>query len=159
MNMNEMLFHLLHHAFFGGVAAAGFAVLFNCRPQMLPLCFGAGVLALFVRTLAQIGGFTLPVASFFAALVLALVDRAWQDFPSPRGSVLAVVGAIPMVPGSIAAKVLISVFTLLRTGPGQGIEAAVATWENLMILIFTLAAIGTALALPGLVQPAAKREG
>jgi uncharacterized membrane protein YjjB (DUF3815 family) len=157
--MKDLILHILHHAFFGGVAAAGFAVLFNCQPRMLPLCFGAGTLALAVRTLAQAGGFTLPAASFFAALALAIVDRVWQEFPSPRGSVLAVVGAIPMVPGSIAAKVLISVFTLLRLGPGQGVEAAVATWENLMILIFTLAAIGTALALPSLVQPAAKREG
>lgn len=154
--MNPSLFHILHQAFFGGIASAGFAVLFNSRPRMLPLCFGAGALALAVRTTAQELGYSLAVASFFAALLLAIVDKIWQEFPSPRGSVLAVVGAIAMVPGSLAAKVLISVFVFLRSGKSQGAEAAVATWDNLLMLIFTLAAIGTALALPSLV-PAAKR--
>jgi len=153
--MNPALLHILHQAFFGGVAAVGFAVLFNCHPRTLPACFGAGVLALAVRTVGQELGFSLAVASFFAALLLAMVDKVWHEFASARGSVLAVVGAIPMVPGSLAAKVLMSVFAFLRSAQSQGTEATIATWNNLMMLIFTLAAIGTALALPSLI-PAAK---
>jgi len=158
--MNPAILHILHQAFFGGIAAAGFAVLFNCHPRMLPLCFGAGALALAARTIGQELGCSLAVASFFAALLLAIVDKVWQDFPSPRGSVLAVVGSIPMVPGSLAAKVFISVFAFLRSGQGPGAEATsamfetVATWDNLMMLIFTLAAIGTGLALPSLIPRA-----
>jgi len=156
--MSVQFLHILHQAFFGGVAAVGFAVLFNCKPSMLWLCFGAGALALATRTVAQECGFTLPLASFFAALLLATLDRVWQEFPSPRGSVLAVVGAIPMVPGGIAAKVLISLFAMVRTGIGPGTEATVDTWHNLITLVFTLAAIGTALALPSLIEPAATRN-
>jgi uncharacterized membrane protein YjjP (DUF1212 family) len=147
--------HILHQAFFGGLAAFGFAVLFNCHPRMLPACFGAGALALAARTIGQDQGASLAVASFFAALLLAIVNKIWQDFPSPRGSILAVVGVIPMVPGSLAAKVFISVFTFLRSGQSLGVEATVTTWNNLIMLIFTLAAIGTGLALPSLI-PAAR---
>ncbi len=149
--MNPDLHFLLHQAFFGGVAAAGFAVLFNCRPRMLPLCFGAGALALTTRTIGQELGCSLAVASFFAALLVAIVDKIWEDFPSPRGSVLAVVGAIPMVPGSLAAKVFLSVFAFLRTGNSLGVDATIATWDNLLMLLFTLCAIGTGLALPSLI--------
>jgi uncharacterized membrane protein YjjP (DUF1212 family) len=149
------ILYVLHQAFFGGVAAAGFAVLFHCHPRMLPLCFGAGALALAVRTIGQELGCSLAVASFLAALLLAIANKAWQESPSPRGSVLAVVGVIPMVPGSLAARVFISVFAFLRSGQSPGVEATVATWDNLLMLIFTLAAIGTGLALPSLV-PAAK---
>jgi uncharacterized membrane protein YjjB (DUF3815 family) len=149
--MNPNLHLLLHQAFFGGIAAAGFAVLFNCHPRMLPLCFGAGALALATRTIGQELGGSLAVASFFAALLVAIIDKVWQDFPSPRGSVLAVVGAIPMVPGSLAAKVFISVFAFLRSGSTQGIDVTIATWDNLLMLIFTLCAIGTGLALPSLI--------
>jgi preprotein translocase subunit SecD len=60
-----------------------------------------------------------------------------------------------MVPGSLAAKVFISVFTFLRSGQSLGVEATVTTWNNLIMLIFTLAAIGTGLALPSLI-PAAR---
>ncbi len=153
--INPSALYVLHQALFGGVAAAGFAVLFNCHPRMLPFCFGAGALALAVRTIGQELGCSLAVASFFAALLLAIANKLSQDPCSPRGSVLAVVGLIPMIPGSLAARVFISVFAFLRSGQSQGVEATVATWDNLLMLIFTLAAIGTGLALPSLV-PAAK---
>jgi uncharacterized membrane protein YjjB (DUF3815 family) len=122
---------------------------------MLPHCFGAGALALAVRTIGQDFGCSLAVASFFAALLVAITNKASQDPNSPRGSVLAVVGVIPMIPGSLAANVFLSVFAFLRSGQSQGVDATVATWDNLLMLIFTLAAIGTGLALPSLV-PAAK---
>jgi len=152
--MNAPLLHILHQAFFGGVAACGFAVLFNCPPRILPHCFGAGVLALAARTSGQEMGLSLAGASFFAALLLAIADRVWRDSPSSRGSVLAVVGSIPMIPGSLATKVLISVFTYLRSGHSQGAEVIIATWGNLIMLVSTMAAIGTALALPSLVPAA-----
>jgi uncharacterized membrane protein YjjB (DUF3815 family) len=153
--MNAILLHILHQAFFGGVAAAGFAVLFNCHPRMLPLCFGAGALALAARTAGQDLGCSLADSSFIAALLLAIAGKAMHEANSPRGSILAVVGVIPMIPGSLAAKVFISVFAFLRSGQSQGVDATVATWNNLLMLIFTLAAIGTGLALPSLI-PAAK---
>jgi uncharacterized membrane protein YjjB (DUF3815 family) len=153
--MNTAILHILHQAFFGGVAAVGFAVLFNAHPRTLPACFAAGAVALAVRTIGQEAGASLAVASFFAALLLAILDKLWHETGPARGSVLAIVGAIPMIPGSLAAKVLISVFAFLRTGQNQGVEATIATWDNLMMLIFTLAAIGTALALPRLI-PAAR---
>ncbi len=151
--MNPSLLHILHQTLFGGVAAVGFAVLFNVRPSMLPLCFVSGMLALAIRTTAQESHFTLPVASFFACLGVAIVDNFTRDVRAPRGSVLAVVGAIPMVPGGVAAKVLIGVFAVLRAGPPLRAEDLTANWQNLMTLIFTLGAMGTALALPSLVRP------
>ncbi len=153
------ILHVFHQAFFGGIAAAGFAVLFNCHPRMLPLCFGAGALALAVRTIGQELGCSMAVASFLAALLLAIANKAWRESPSPRGSVLAVVGVIPMIPGSLAARVFISVFAFLRTGQSPGVETAVANWDNLLMLIFTLAAIGTGLALPSLIPPAKASDG
>ncbi len=154
--INEHVFHVLHQALFGGLAAVGFAVLFNCRPRMLPICFAAGVLTLAVRSMGQELGLTLPVASFFAALSLAFLDHLTKrlHFQSPQGTIL-VLGAIPMIPGSLAAKVLISVFALLRNGAAYDIGEITTTWENLVTLIFTLAAIGTALALPALTTPQA----
>jgi uncharacterized membrane protein YjjB (DUF3815 family) len=156
--MNASLLYTLHQSFFGGIAAAGFAVLFNCKPRNLPFYFGAGALALALRTIGQEFGLSLVVASFFSALLLAIADRAIRNFPSPSGSVLPLVGAIAMLPGSLAAKVFVNVFAFLRTGKSRGADATITTWEDLMMLIFTLAALGTALALPSLI-PAARTKG
>jgi uncharacterized membrane protein YjjB (DUF3815 family) len=156
--MSPLLLHIIHQAFFGGVAALGFAVLFNCRPPMLPFSFAAGLVALATRTAFQDHGFTLPEASFFAALLIATIDRIWKEYPSPRGSILAVVGAIPMIPGGAAAKVLIGLFAVLHSGPAATPGAIATIWENMITIVFTLAAIGTALALPSLFQPATQRH-
>ena len=69
--MSPLAYHLLHQAFFGGMAAAGFGVLFNCPPRSLWLGFTFGALALVARTVGHdIGGLGLSAASFIAALFL-----------------------------------------------------------------------------------------
>ena len=77
---------------------------------------------------------------------------------SPRGSVLAVVGCIPMIPGSLAAKGLMNLFELLRATPSEGLLSTTAASENLILVAFTLVGIGTALAIPTLVFPARRSE-
>ena len=157
--MSPFVSHLLHQALFGGIAAAGFGVLFNCPPRLIWLCFASGALALAVRTGGQdIGGLGLPAASFIAAFVLAVLNRMLEQPDSPRGSVLAVVGCIPMIPGSLAAKGLMNLFELLRATPSEGLLSTTAAIENLILVAFTLIGIGTALAIPTLVFPARRSE-
>jgi uncharacterized membrane protein YjjB (DUF3815 family) len=151
--MNPLLSTLLHQAIFGGVAAAGFGVLFNCPPRMLGLCFGSGALVLFVRTAAQAGDWSLPAASFLAALSLGIADCTWLRAQSPRGSILAVVGCIPMVPGSLAAKALMGFFTLAHGLPDGSVTLLVVTMENTIVVVLTMVAIGIGLAIPALVYP------
>jgi uncharacterized membrane protein YjjB (DUF3815 family) len=153
-NHESIRLSLAPQAFFGGSAAAGFGVLFNCPPRLLWLCFASGALALAVRTGGQdIGGLGLPEASFIAAFLIAVLNRMLEPPDSPRGSVLAVVGCIPMIPGSLAAKGLMNLFELLRATPGAGLLSTTAAVENLMIVALTLVGIGTALAIPTLVFP------
>lgn len=157
--MSPFALHLLHQAFFGGVAAAGFGVLFNCPPRLLWLCFAQGALALAVRTAGyELAGLSLPTASFVAAFFLSLVNRILEEPDSPRGSVLAVVGCIPMVPGSLAANGLIRLFGLLKTAPTDEVSSATAALESIVLVAFTLVGIGTALAIPPLVFPAKRRD-
>jgi uncharacterized membrane protein YjjB (DUF3815 family) len=151
--MSPEFIHLVHQTFFGGLAAAGFGILFNCPPRIIGLCFGSGALALAVRTVGIDHGLSLPVASFFAALFLAFADRAWLRVQSVRGSVIAVVGCIPMVPGSLAAKGLRNLFLLFHASPGEGVLPLTTALENLVIVGSTFAAIGTALAIPTLLFP------
>jgi uncharacterized membrane protein YjjB (DUF3815 family) len=120
---------------------------------MIWQCFGSGAVALAVRTAGQAADLNLVEASFFAALVVATVERVWQQFQSSHGSILSLVGCIPMVPGSIAAKGLMDCFALLRAHPSEEILAAADGMRNLLEVTFTLAAIGTALAIPRLIYP------
>jgi uncharacterized membrane protein YjjB (DUF3815 family) len=59
----------------------------------------------------------LPEAAFFAALTVASVARVLEIIPpKPEGLVIALVGRIPMIPGSTAAKGLIYLFKFLAAG-------------------------------------------
>jgi uncharacterized membrane protein YjjB (DUF3815 family) len=149
---------ILHQAFFGGIAAAGFGILFNAPPRILGLCFASGAFALAVRTTIQGYGASLPVASFAAALALATMDRTWQRTQSPQGSVLAVVGCIAMIPGGLAAKGLLGLFELIHATPESSVIPFVATLENMLIVTFTLVAIGIGLIIPTLVYPSRSEE-
>ena len=154
--MNNFWLHLFHQAFFGGIAAAGFGILFNCPPRMILQCFGSGAVALAVRTAGQAANLNLAEASFFAALAVATAERVLQQFQSPHGSILSLVGCIPMVPGSTAAKGLMNLYALLRAKPSDEILAAANGMRNLLEVTFTLAAIGTALAIARLIYPKKK---
>ncbi|MGA7392260.1 MAG: hypothetical protein WBV90_04440 [Terrimicrobiaceae bacterium] len=101
----------------------------------------------------------MPRASALRAnFALAVLNRVLEPPDSPRGSVLAVVGCIPMIPGSLAAKELMNLFELLRTTPGEELRPATAAVENLILVAFTVVGIGTALAIPPLVFPVRRSE-
>ena len=160
MTMDAIFSHILHQAFFGGIAAAGFGILFNCPRRMIILCFAAGALALTMRTVCtDVVDLSLPEASFLAALVVAIVDRAWwQHGHAFQGSVLAVVGCIPLVPGSLAARGVEELFAITREGTSKGLASASTILEILALTAITLASIGTALAIPMLISPPRKKK-
>ena len=148
----DLWIRILHQAFFGGLAAAGFGVLFNTPPRILGLCFASGAFALAIRTVGQSYDLGLPLSSFIAALALATVDRTWHQSQTPLGSVLAVVGCIAMVPGSLAAKGLMGLFAVIRAKPEDTLLLA-STAQTMIIVTFTLVAIGIGLIIPTLVYP------
>lgn len=151
--MNSFWIHIIHQAVFGGIASAGFGILFNCPPRIILHCLASGAMALAIRTGCQSANLNLPESSFFAALAVATAERVLQPFQQTRGSIIALVGTIPMVPGSLAAKGLTNLFALLQARPGEEIAAATNGMRNLLEVTLTLAAIGTALAIPQLAYP------
>jgi len=151
--VNGFWLHLFHQSFFGGIAAAGFGILFNCPPRMIWQCFSSGAVALAIRTACQGANLDLAEASFAAALVVATVERVLQELQSSRGSILSLVGCIPMVPGSIAARGLMDLYAMPRAHPNQEVLVVADAMKNLFEVTFTLAAIGTGLAIPRLLYP------
>jgi len=157
--MNNFWIHIIHQAVFGGIASAGFGILFNCSPRTILHCTASGAMALAIRTACQSANLNLPESSFFAALSVAAAERVLQPFQETRGSIIALVGCIPMVPGSLAAKGLTNLFTLLQARPGEEIAAATNGMRNLLEVTLTLAAIGTALAIPQLIYRGKEASG
>jgi uncharacterized membrane protein YjjP (DUF1212 family) len=148
----QPLLFLLHQTVCGAIAAAGFGVLFNISFRSLPWCAITGGVALAVRTYCQSRGWNLEASSFAAALTVStfvLVLRAQTDISQ---NALDVVGCIPMVPGSFAAKAILGLFALTSTDPANATETLTTAMQFTLRVMFTIGAIGTGLAIPTLLQ-------
>jgi uncharacterized membrane protein YjjB (DUF3815 family) len=144
------LLHLLHHTICGGLAAAGFGVLFNINFRALPWCAASGALALAVRTASLGWSWNLEGASFVAALTVGAAVQLLQSRIGVSRNALAVVGCIPMIPGGVAAKAILGLFAVTVQHPATSNEMLVMAVENTLRVMFTIGALGTGLAIPTL---------
>ena len=137
----------------GALAAAGFGVMFNVGFRQLPWCAVSGALALGVRTIFLELGWTLEGASFAAALTAGLAAQLMRVLrPDTAHHALDVVGCIPLVPGSFAAKAIIGLYALTSDNTASSPEALMDAVQYALRVVFTLGAIGTGLALPSLLR-------
>ncbi len=141
------LARLLHYAVCGGLAAAGFGVLFNIGFRTLPWCAASGALALAVRSLALGRGWSLVAASFAAALAVGAASQVLQSRVGVSSNTLDVLGCIPMIPGGIAAKAILGLFAVSAQHPDDTLVTAL---EDALRVAFTIGALGTGLAIPTL---------
>jgi uncharacterized membrane protein YjjB (DUF3815 family) len=143
--------HFIHHAVCGAIAAAGFAVLFNVNFRLLPWCAAFGALALAVRTGCQDVGLNLEGASFAAALAAGVAVQLLRVArPDISQNALAVVGCIPMVPGSFAAKAVLGLYALTTSSATSDPQTLITAVQYALRVAFTIGAIGTGLAIPTL---------
>jgi len=144
------LHFLIHQTICGAIAAAGFGVLFNVGFRSLPWCAASGALALAVRTYCLGLGWNLEGASFAAALTVGAAVQVLRARTKISQNALDVVGCIPMVPGSFAAKAILSLFALTSVDTVNATETLVTAMQYTLRVMFTIGAIGTGLAIPTL---------
>lgn len=144
---------LLHQMLCGALAAAGFGVLFNVSFRQLPWCAASGAVALGVRTIFLQLGMTLEGATFAAALAAGVAAQGLRVLrPDTAHHALDVVGCIPLVPGSFAAKAIIGLYGLTSENTPSNPETFMVTVQYLLRVIFALGAISTGLAMPALLR-------
>jgi len=139
---------LLHQTLCGAIAAAGFGILFNFSFTSLPWCALSGAVALAVRTCCLSQGWSVEAASLAAALTVGFGTELLRNRSEDSRSALDVVGCIPMVPGSLAAKAILSLIALTTSSMVQNSETLVAAAQYSVSTIFTIGAIGTGLVIP-----------
>jgi uncharacterized membrane protein YjjB (DUF3815 family) len=141
---------ILHQTICGALAAVGFGVLFNIGFRSLPWCAASGALALAVRTYCLGLGWNLEAASFAAALTVGAAVQVLRARTDISQNALDVVGCIPMVPGSFAAKAILGLFALTSVETVNASDTLITAVQYTLRVTFTIGAIGTGLAIPTL---------
>jgi uncharacterized membrane protein YjjP (DUF1212 family) len=142
---------LLHQTVCGAMAAVGFGVLFNIGFRSLPWCALSGAVALAMRTccLEQFA-WNLEASSFAAALTVGTAVQILRTRADISQNALDVVGCIPMVPGSFAAKAILGMFALTSIDSVHAADTLITAVQYTLRVMFTIGAIGTGLAIPSL---------
>jgi len=142
---------VIEDAIFSGIAALGFAMLFNVPRRALIYCVIAGAMGHAVRTLMmQQFGITIIGSTLIGAITVGFLAKGFAYRFHIPSLVFGISGAIPMVPGVFAFEAMRSMIAL-----------PFATDENVGVLLsqmavnasttgFILAAIGLGIAVPNL---------
>ena len=140
---------ILIKSFWAGIAAIGFAILFNVpRRTLFPIwCIGAfGGLIKFTAMNYEIG---VVFASFFAAVVVGVVAIQMAHLRDSPPLVFSIPSVIPMVPGVFAYKFMLGMIALTSIEKTDiYLQALIETVNNGAKMMFVLIALGTGVAIP-----------
>jgi uncharacterized membrane protein YjjB (DUF3815 family) len=144
-----ILIEILIKSFWAGIAAIGFAILFNVpRRTLFPIwCIGVlGGLIKFTGMNFEIG---VVFASFLGAVgvgVLAIQMAHLRDSPP---LVFSIPSVIPMVPGVFAYKFMLGMIALTSIEKTDiYLQTLIETVNNGSKMMFVLISLGTGVAIP-----------
>jgi len=146
VNAAELLWLLARDAFWSGLAALGFAVLFNVPRGLLPGCVLAGAAGHATRTLLMSAGLSIELSTLFAATLVGVAAQWLSRRTDSPTAIFGVAGAIPMVPGVYAYQTMIGLLGVASATPETGIAllAEAGTYAVKTALILSAIAMGIA---------------
>jgi uncharacterized membrane protein YjjB (DUF3815 family) len=142
---------LAEKGIWGGVAALGFAVLFNVPVRALPVVFLLGLAGIMVKLGLVAWGVNVVLASFAGATLVGVASiRAAHSKHAPP-LIFAIPAVIPMVPGIFAYRAMLGLIALCGpTGP-DALQGLVETAGNAAKAGFILMALAVGVGAPNLI--------
>jgi uncharacterized membrane protein YjjB (DUF3815 family) len=150
MNPIELMQISVEDVFWSGLAAVGFAVLFNVPRRLLLGCFFAGATGHFIRTVLAISGSSLEFGTLVGAMAVGFLSVLLANRYDVPASLFAVTGAIPLVPGVFAYQTIVGLLNATAASPDQTVEILAVAAINGVRTGLILSAIAFGIAAPTL---------
>lgn len=131
-----------------GIAACGFAILFNTPASLLPWCFLCGITARLVREVGLHLGFD-PFLCILSGMVIATILAAGigRVVHVPE-VILAVIAGIPMVPGLAMIQGLQGLFAIAHLGSVHADSVFLFTIQQMLYAVVTVLALVGGIIVP-----------
>jgi uncharacterized membrane protein YjjB (DUF3815 family) len=142
---------VLEKSAWAGVAALGFAILFNVPPRALLACALSGSTAFAAREgLIGLHFSSLELSTLYGATLTSLLGLLWGVRYQAPALLFVIPAVIPFVPGALAFRTVKGLVALTSTArPDPELLASVVA--NGLKTIFVVGAIALGVALPSLV--------
>jgi uncharacterized membrane protein YjjB (DUF3815 family) len=122
--------YLVENAFWAGLAAVGFAILFNVPVRTLPAVAFCGAFAHTLRTFLIQYGVSIEAGTLIGATLVGLMGEFLSQKLHTPASVFTIPGVIPMVPGTFAFKTMMGVIRLTYADPVDDDDLLTETVSN-----------------------------
>lgn len=151
MSESDIALNLIFDALWSGVAALGFAILFNVPRDLLLSCAIAGALGHSARALLMAFGLSTEWGTLVGATLVG--GYAWWQAKRTNApsAIFGIVGGIPMVPGVFAYRTMMGILSVATaTDPDLSAALLVEASTNAIRTALILAAIAIGIAAPAL---------
>lgn len=137
--------NLFHYSIAGGLAAIGFAIIFNIPPKILPYVAIGGMISSTVRIVTtNICGVSMPLGSFLGAgavTIIAMITARHIQFPT---RMLVIPSIIPMIPGVLLYRLLFAVINI----KDLNLDSLLKAFSNGVMAILILVGLAVGASLP-----------
>ena len=148
--MMSTLLDLVEVSAWAGIAAVGFAILFNIPKKAILTIFLLGFGAGFLKFLLMKFGMNIILSSFIAALFVGIISMPTAHKIHQPPVVFSIPPIIPMIPGYFAYETILSVmeFTFMDVETSQKLELISKVFSNGFTMFFILIAISLGVIFP-----------
>jgi uncharacterized membrane protein YjjB (DUF3815 family) len=151
--MLEILLHLLEVAFWSGIAAMGFGILFNIPRSTVITVFLMGFAAGFIKFSLIDFNVHIVLATFIAVLFVAVVSMPIAHKIHHPPVIFCIPPVIPMIPGYFAYETVLSVmhFIFIEKDLATRVTLIDSIFSNGFTMVFILISIAAGISFPMLV--------
>jgi uncharacterized membrane protein YjjB (DUF3815 family) len=147
-----ILLEIVTKSFWAGIAAIGFAILFNVPRRVIFPIWTLGALGGLIKFTAMNFEIGIVFASFLGATVIGIVSIQMAHMRNSPPLVFSIPSVIPMVPGVFAYKMMLGMITLTNIENTDAyLKTLIETVNNGSKMMFVLISLGIGVAIPMLI--------
>ncbi len=144
----ELLNTSLRDLVLSGVAALGFAILFNVPRRFLLGCFLCGAAGHTLRIILVNSGASVEFSTLVGAAAVGFLSVYLSNRYSVPSLIFTVTGAIPLVPGVFAYQTIVGLLSVTSASDTQSVDLLVTAGINGVRTTIILCAIAFGIAAP-----------
>jgi uncharacterized membrane protein YjjB (DUF3815 family) len=144
-----ILLEIITKSFWAGIAAIGFAILFNVPRRVIFSIWTLGALGGLVKFTAMQFEIGIVFASFLGATIVGIISIQMAHMRHSPPLVFSIPSVIPMVPGVFAYKMMLGMIALTSIDNTDAyLQTLIETVNNGTKMMFILISLGTGVAIP-----------
>ncbi len=144
-----MILEILIKSFWAGIAAIGFAILFNVPRRTLISIWVLGAVGGLIKFSAMNFDYGIVLASFISAALVGVASIQTAHIQKSPPLIFSIPAVIPMVPGAFAYKFMLGMISLTNmVNTDTYLQTLIETVNNGAKMMFVLISLGTGVAIP-----------